>query len=82
MEATWINKVNPKFAIDSSKGLNLLSTKDPEIHVSTDPHIWLDPILVIHQVENIRDGLIKVDPKNALYYTEITLRALLDISNL
>ena len=23
MEATWINKVNPKFAIDSSKGLNL-----------------------------------------------------------
>ena len=68
MEATWINKVNPKFAIDSSKGLNLLSTKDPEIHVSTDPHIWLYRILVIHQVENIRDGLIKVDPKNALYY--------------
>ena len=68
MEATWINKVNPKFAIDSSKGLNLLSTKNPEIHVSTDPHIWLDPILAIHQVENIRDGLIKVDPKNAVYY--------------
>jgi zinc transport system substrate-binding protein len=68
MEATWINKVNPKFAIDSSKGLNLLSTKDPEIHASTDPHIWLDPILAIHQVENIRDGLIKVDPKNAVYY--------------
>jgi zinc transport system substrate-binding protein len=68
MEATWINKVNPKFAIDSSKGLNLLSTKDPEIHAPTDPHIWLDPILAIHQVENIRDGLIKVDPKNAVYY--------------
>ena len=68
MEATWINKVNPKFAIDSSKGLNLISTKDPIIHTSTDPHIWLDPILVIHQVENIRDGLIKADPKNALYY--------------
>ena len=68
MEATWINKVNPKVAIDSSKGLNLLSTKDPEIHASTDPHIWLYPILAIHQVENIRDGLIKVDPKNALYY--------------
>ena len=68
IEATWINKVNPKFAIDSSKGLNLLSKKNHEIHVSTDPHIWLDPILVIHQVENIRDGLIKVDPKNAVYY--------------
>ena len=68
MEATWINKVNPKFAIDSSKGLNLLSTKNSEIHVSTDPHIWLDPILAIHQVENIRDGLIKVDSKYAVYY--------------
>ena len=68
IEATWINKVNPKFAIDSSKGLNLLSTKNSEIHVSTDPHIWLDPILAIHQVENIRDGLIKVDSKYAVYY--------------
>jgi len=68
METTWINKVNPKFVIDSSKGLNLLSTNGPEIHAPTDPHIWLDPILVIHQVENIRDGLIEVDPKNAIYY--------------
>jgi zinc transport system substrate-binding protein len=68
MEATWINKINPKFAIDTSKGLNLLSSNDPEIHAPTDPHIWLDPILAIHQVENIRDGLIKVDPENAVYY--------------
>jgi zinc transport system substrate-binding protein len=68
METTWINKINPKFAIDTSKGLNLLSTKDPEIHASTDPHIWLDPTLAIRQVENIRDGLIKIDPNNAMYY--------------
>ena len=68
MEVTWINKVNPKVAIDSSKGLNLLSSNDPKIHTPTDPHIWLDPILAIHQVENIRDGLIKVDPKDAMYY--------------
>ncbi|MFZ0329575.1 MAG: zinc ABC transporter substrate-binding protein [Nitrososphaeraceae archaeon] len=68
MEGTWINKVNPKFAIDSSKGLNLLSSNDPKIHSSTDPHIWLDPILAIHQVENIRDGLMKVDPTNSVYY--------------
>ncbi|MGA9841067.1 MAG: zinc ABC transporter substrate-binding protein [Nitrososphaeraceae archaeon] len=68
METTWINKVNPKFAIDSSKGINLLSSNDPKIHAPTDPHIWLDPVLAIHQVENIRDGLIKVDPNNAVYY--------------
>jgi zinc transport system substrate-binding protein len=70
MEATWINKVNPKFAIDTSKGLNLLAGNDPEIHAPTDPHIWLDPVLAIHQVENIRDGLSKVDPNNSVYYDQ------------
>jgi zinc transport system substrate-binding protein len=68
MESTWISKVNPKFQVDTSKGLNLLASNDPEIHVHSDPHIWLDPILAIHQVENIRDGLSKVDPTNAVYY--------------
>jgi zinc transport system substrate-binding protein len=72
MEATWINKVDPKFAVDTSKGLslNLLASNDPEIHAPTDPHIWLDPILAIHQVENIRDGLSKVDPNNSVYYDQ------------
>ena len=70
MEASWINKVNPKFAVDSSNGLNLLASNDPEIHAPSDPHIWLDPILAIHQVENIRDGLSKVDPNNSVYYDQ------------
>src|ERR1041384_7726427 len=68
MESTWINKVNPKFAVDTSKGIHLLTSNDPQIHASTDPHIWLDPILALQQVENIRDGLSKVDPNNAAYY--------------
>lgn len=29
-----------------------------------DPHIWLDPVLAIKEVENIRDGLSKADAKN------------------
>ena len=70
MESIWINKVNPKFAIDTSKGIPLLASNDPEIHAQTDPHIWLDPILAIQQVENIRDGLSKVDPNNAAYYDQ------------
>jgi zinc transport system substrate-binding protein len=70
MEATWIKKVNPKLAVDTSKGLNLLASRDPEIHAPSDPHIWLDPILAIHQVENIRDGLSKVDPNNSVYYAQ------------
>ena len=35
-----------------------------------DPHIWLDPILVKQQVNNIKDGLIKVDPQNKDHYEQ------------
>ncbi|WP_028951878.1 metal ABC transporter solute-binding protein, Zn/Mn family [Synechococcus sp. CC9616] len=31
-------------------------------HGEFDPHIWLDPLRAVQQVENIRDGLIAVDP--------------------
>jgi ABC-type Zn uptake system ZnuABC Zn-binding protein ZnuA len=34
-----------------------------------DPHFWLDPINVVTYVENIRDGLIQVDPEGAQEYT-------------
>ena len=70
MEATWINKVNPKFAVDTSKGIHLLTSNDPQVHAPTDPHIWLDPILAIQEVQNIRDGLSKVDPNNTAYYNQ------------
>jgi ABC-type Zn uptake system ZnuABC Zn-binding protein ZnuA len=33
-----------------------------------DPHMWLDPVLVITYVENIRDGLIQADPAGAETY--------------
>ncbi len=33
-----------------------------------DPHMWLDPNLVIVYVENIRDGLIEVDPQGSEVY--------------
>jgi zinc transport system substrate-binding protein len=82
MEATWIEKVNPKFAVDSSKGLNLLAGNDPEIHAPTDPHIWLDPVLAIHQAENIRDGLSKVDPGNAAYYNSNTQKFISHLKSL
>ena len=35
-----------------------------------DPHIWLDPVLVKQQVNNIKDGLIKADPQNKEYYEQ------------
>lgn len=33
-----------------------------------NPHVWLDPILAIQQVETIRDGLIAADPSRKATY--------------
>lgn len=35
-----------------------------------DPHIWLDPILVKQQVNNIKNALVDIDPENANYYEQ------------
>lgn len=48
--------------INSSRDISLLKEKHEEEGVN--PHFWLNPMLAIKQVENIRDGLIQVDPQN------------------
>lgn len=69
---SWISKLvsaNPDISIiDSSKNISLLQ-KDEGKNM-TDPHIWLDPILVKTQIQNIADGLKKNDPQNADYYQQ------------
>jgi len=71
MEEPWIHNLAPQNTVDTSKGMNLLANpSDPEIKGPNDPHIWLDPVLAIKQVQNIRDGLDKIDPKNAAYYNQ------------
>jgi ABC-type Zn uptake system ZnuABC Zn-binding protein ZnuA len=37
-----------------------------------DPHFWLDPTLVITYAENIRDGLIAIDPEGKEIYSSNT----------
>ncbi len=66
--------------IDTSKGIQPLEATSPTINPSesaTDaeadrhlgnPHIWLDPVLVKQQVQNIRDGLMLADPANKVTY--------------
>jgi ABC-type Zn uptake system ZnuABC Zn-binding protein ZnuA len=34
-----------------------------------DPHFWLNPLLVVKYVENIRDGLISIDPEGRPVYS-------------
>ena len=43
---------------------------DERDHSLGDPHFWLDPILAVHYVEGIRDGLSRADPENAERYSD------------
>ena len=101
-EGPWIKKINAKFVVDSSQGLNLTknnsgedssrssnnngrvdehSTKEVAAE-PVDPHVWLDPILAKKQVENVRDGLIKIDPNNAGYYSENARKFIAELDSL
>jgi zinc/manganese transport system substrate-binding protein len=61
--------------IDSSRGVATLemdhhdaahddqqSHRHGHAHGAVNPHIWLDPLRALQQVEAIRDGLVKADP--------------------
>ncbi len=37
---------------------------------TTDPHFWMDPVLVKAYVDNIRDGFIRLDPAGRDVYTQ------------
>lgn len=54
------------YTSESTNSQNLVNSKTSQINYN--PHIWLDPIRVITQVEIIRGGLIQIDPKNQEIY--------------
>jgi zinc transport system substrate-binding protein len=57
---SWTDRMGANVVVDSSQGID---------H-GGDPHIWLDPVLAKHQVEEIRDAMSVTDPENADYYKE------------
>jgi ABC-type Zn uptake system ZnuABC Zn-binding protein ZnuA len=50
--------------IEASAGLTGRSGHEGEV----DPHFWLDPNNVLQYVENIREGLVRVDPEGSATY--------------
>lgn len=76
----WITKINIPDKIDASKGLNV-SYADKR-NMTFDPHVWLDPLLAKKQVENIRDGLIMIDPNNKDTYINNAKNFLNELDNL
>ena len=63
------NAGGSRLVITASAGLTPRPDPTGE-HPEGDPHFWLDPNLVIHYVENIRDGLIQADPPGRQIYTD------------
>jgi zinc transport system substrate-binding protein len=64
------------YVIDTSYGIkpiyissdNRLQISEESKEIRTDPHIWLNPVTIKIQVQNIADALTKVDPENKNYY--------------
>lgn len=68
--------------VDLSAGIELLKSTnaldghahhhddDHHDHGEHNPHIWLDPVLAIQQVETLREALIAADPEGSGVYQE------------
>jgi zinc transport system substrate-binding protein len=61
-----IRSTNPNLKItDLTTGLKLHKLAD-----GTDPHVWVDPVLVKTMAVTIRDSLIKIDPAGKAVYAK------------
>ena len=66
-ETNYLGKI-----VDTSQGIvtrhNEVIEIDEDHHSSNDPHIWLNPVLVKIQVQNIADSFSKADQNNEKFY--------------
>ena len=64
-ELAWMDKFEQQnrsmLVVDSSQGIAIMGN---------DPHTWLSPSNARTMVENIYQGLIKIDPENEAYYAQ------------
>ena len=70
LDETLENAGGERQLIEASAGLTAREARPGELETEheNDPHFWLDPLNVIHYVENIRDGLAQFDPEGAELY--------------
>jgi zinc/manganese transport system substrate-binding protein len=70
---TWLAKTlanvsGQRVVVVATKGL--MPNPDPSgQHPDGDPHMWMNPLNAIQYVDNIRDGLIQIDPAEKDFYT-------------
>lgn len=71
----WADKAidaanNPDLiVVRTAEGLPTITSDDEHDHGGVNPHVWLNPVYAIHQVETIRDAFIKADPSHKEKYT-------------
>jgi ABC-type Zn uptake system ZnuABC Zn-binding protein ZnuA len=66
LESLLENVGGERLVIEASAGLS--PAEDAASEHGVDPHMWLDPNLVITYAENIRDGLASADPEGKSIY--------------
>jgi ABC-type Zn uptake system ZnuABC Zn-binding protein ZnuA len=79
MEEILQNAGGQRLVIEAAQGLTSRTAREGEEvmhaeeeteHEEGDPHFWLDPLHAVRYVENIRDGMIQVDPAGSELYTQ------------
>lgn len=71
IETLLENADGERMVIEATAGLEARQMEEDSSgggHGAGDPHMWLDPNLVIRYVGNIRDGLIEADPAGEEIY--------------
>lgn len=73
-ELAWMDKLiavnRGVLVVDCSEGIDVLETGEEDNHGALDPHIWMSPVNARIMVQNIYEGLVRVDPENSAYYTQ------------
>jgi zinc transport system substrate-binding protein len=65
-----MRNMNPDMlVVNSSEGIDLIPNT-AEHENNSDPHVWVSPKNAKIMVENIYQGLVKIDPNNTEYYTK------------
>lgn len=67
----WVERLLPELSastvqVNGTGGLPLVRgalAGDAKAGQRPDPHVWLDPVLAIEQVDRVVDGLLKADPR-------------------
>lgn len=80
-ERAWMHKIkniNSKMQlIDLRRNI-----KVEYLGKAVDPHIWTDPVLVMHMAKTIRDSLIKLDPADKEAYDKNYVNFIADLEKL